>query len=232
MVALLVGLFLIYNTVATSVIGASRRDRRAARARDVAQRRSWRCSSGKPRRSGGNRLRARCPAWLAARLGRGRPDLVDGHDAVCRGRSAGPVAGVVAGGDGLCGRSAAGARGRGGAGARGGACQPDGLAALDAGHRRQPVARGAPACSSLPCVSWRPRAFAALPAVNGLPVFGFVAALAIVFGQAFLVPSVLFLLSRYSTARRRAPAASRAGWRTRTWPARSRASRSRSPRSR
>jgi putative ABC transport system permease protein len=38
---------------------------------------------------------------------------------------------------------------------------------------------------------------AQLPAVNGLPVFGFIAALAIVFGLAFLVPSVLFLLGRY-----------------------------------
>jgi putative ABC transport system permease protein len=38
---------------------------------------------------------------------------------------------------------------------------------------------------------------ARLPPVNGLPVFGFIAALAIVFGLAFLVPSVLFLLGRY-----------------------------------
>jgi len=40
--------------------------------------------------------------------------------------------------------------------------------------------------------------FALLPAVNGLPVFGFLAALAIVFGQAFLVPSALGALSRRS----------------------------------
>ena len=40
--------------------------------------------------------------------------------------------------------------------------------------------------------------FALLPAVNGLPVFGFLAALAIVFGQAFLVPSALGVLSRRS----------------------------------
>jgi putative ABC transport system permease protein len=36
-----------------------------------------------------------------------------------------------------------------------------------------------------------------LPPVNGLPVFGFLAALAIVFGLAFLVPLLLFLLGRY-----------------------------------
>jgi putative ABC transport system permease protein len=47
-------------------------------------------------------------------------------------------------------------------------------------------------------------AFAALPAVDGLPIFGFMAALAIVFGQAFLVPSVLFLLSRYARSPARA----------------------------
>ncbi len=47
-------------------------------------------------------------------------------------------------------------------------------------------------------------AFASLPAVNGLPVFGFVAAVAIVFGQAFLVPSVLSFLSRHGKASARA----------------------------
>ncbi len=47
-------------------------------------------------------------------------------------------------------------------------------------------------------------AFATLPAVNGLPVFGFVAAVAIVFGQAFLVPSVLSFLSRHGKASARA----------------------------
>ncbi len=46
--------------------------------------------------------------------------------------------------------------------------------------------------------------FAALPAVDGLPVFGFLSALAIVFGQAFLVPSVLILLSRSSRSLARA----------------------------
>jgi len=45
---------------------------------------------------------------------------------------------------------------------------------------------------------------ARLPSVDGLPIFGFLAALAIVFSQAFLVPSLLYLLSRYSTSAARA----------------------------
>ena len=64
--------------------------------------------------------------------------------------------------------------------------------------RRSPAAFRA--CSAPPCVSCRRRAFASLPAVNGLPVFGFLAAVAIVFGQAFLVPSVLSFLSRHGRA--------------------------------
>ena len=105
----------------------------------------------------GNRLRGRYPAGLAACLGSGRPDLVDGHDVVCRRRGAGtrrwhggrrwrPLRSVCR----WRSRRRRRRRSKRRASARWTRCD----------RRRRsspPVVRGAPACSSLPCVSWRPR---------------------------------------------------------------------------
>ena len=80
---------------------------------------------------------------------------------------------------------------------------------------------------------WRAAALVALGPVGGLPVFGYAAAFAIVFGIAFLVPAVLCAArARSAPGRSRRCSASKGSSRTPTWPARSRACRSRSRRSR
>ena len=136
MVALLVGLFLIYNTVATSVIGR-REEIGVLRALGTPRTTVLALFLGEAAALAGTGCVVGIPlGWLLA-WGAVGADLLHDHDSVCRGRRARPVAGVVAGGIRLCGRSAAGARRRGGAGARSGTCQSHRFAALDTSHRQQ-----------------------------------------------------------------------------------------------
>ena len=86
-VALLVGLFLVYNTVSTSVIAAPRGDRHAARAGRARARRVLALFLGEALRSAALGLRAGHRRWAAAsRDGAVRADVGDGEHAVRRAR--------------------------------------------------------------------------------------------------------------------------------------------------
>ena len=103
LIALLVGLFLVYNTVSVSVI-TRRSEIGLLRTLGVTRRAGRRALPGRGGRAGGARLRARRAARLAGGARRGPADLVDRQPVLDRLVGHGAAAGAAAGGAGVRGR--------------------------------------------------------------------------------------------------------------------------------